>query len=277
MDTTNRCNVIIVYADDLGFGDLSCYGSHRIHTPNLDRLCAEGLKFTDAYAASAVCTPSRYSILTGRYPFRNNRAHILPGDAGCIIDPGLDTMPRLFQRAGYRTGIVGKWHLGLSDGSAPIDWNQEINLTPIDLGFDESFIFPATADRVPCVYVEGRSVVNLDPQDPISVSYDWECPFDDIPTYHKNPELLKMKSSHGHDMSIVEGIGRIGYMRGGRKAIWKDEDLAETFLDRAIRFLEDSHRQNQPFFLFMRCTSPMCPGCPPPVFAVPPPWVPAAM
>lgn len=195
MDTTNRCNVIIVYADDLGFGDLSCYGSHRIHTPNLDRLCAEGLKFTDAYAASAVCTPSRYSILTGRYPFRNNRAHILPGDAGCIIDPGLDTMPRLFQRAGYRTGIVGKWHLGLSDGSAPIDWNQEINLTPIDLGFDESFIFPATADRVPCVYVEGRSVVNLDPQDPISVSYDWECPFDDIPTYHKNPELLKMKSS----------------------------------------------------------------------------------
>ena len=266
MDTTNRCNVIIVYADDLGFGDLSCYGSHRIHTPNLDRLCAEGLKFIDAYAASAVCTPSRYSILTGRYPFRNNRAHILPGDAGCIIDPGLDTMPRLFRRAGYRTGIVGKWHLGLSDGSAPIDWNREINLTPIDLGFDESFIFPATADRVPCVYVEGRSVVNLDPQDPISVSYDWECPFDDIPTYHKNPELLKMKSSHGHDMSIVEGIGRIGYMRGGRKAIWKDEDLAETFLDRAIRFLEDSHRQNQPFFLYYAVHQPHVPRVPSPRF-----------
>ena len=109
-------------------------------------------------------------------------------------------------------------------------------------------------------------MVNLDPQDPISVSYDWECPFDDIPTYHKNPELLKMKSSHGHDMSIVEGIGRIGYMRGGRKAIWKDEDLAETFLDRAIRFLEDSHRQNQPFFLYYAVHQPHVPRVPSPRF-----------
>ena len=255
-------NVIIVYADDLGFGDLGCYGSHQIETPNLDRLCREGLKFTNAYATSAVCTPSRYSILTGRYPFRNSQAHILPGDAGCIIDPALDTMPRLFQRAGYHTGIVGKWHLGLSDGSCPIDWNQEINLTPIDLGFDESFIFPATADRVPCVYVEGRSVVNLDPEDPIEVSYESECPFDDIPTYHKNPELLEMESSNGHDMSIVGGIGRIGYMRGGRKAIWKDEDLAETFLGRALQFINESRKEDKPFFLYYAVHQPHVPRVP---------------
>ena len=266
MDGTNRYNVVIVYADDLGFGDLGCYGSHKIDTPNLDRLCREGLRFTDAYATSAVCTPSRYSILTGRYPFRNSRAHILPGDAGCIIEPELDTMPKLFKRAGYRTGIVGKWHLGLGDGSAPIDWNREINLTPIDLGFDESFIFPATADRVPCVYVEGRSVANLDPEDPISVSYETECPFDDIPTYHKNPELLEMKSSHGHDMSIVAGIGRIGYMRGGRKAVWKDEDLAEAFLDRAVRFIDDSHKLKQPFFLYYALHQPHVPRVPSPSF-----------
>ena len=152
-------NVVIIYADDLGFGDLGCYGSRKIDTPNLDRLCAEGLKFTNAYSTSAVCTPARFSILTGRYPFRNDQAHILPGDAGCIIKRELDTVPKLFQRAGYHTGIVGKWHLGLGDGSKPIDWNQEINLTPIDLGFEESFIFPATADRVPCVFLEGRSVV----------------------------------------------------------------------------------------------------------------------
>ena len=164
-------NVVIIYADDLGFGDLGCYGSRKIDTPNLDRLCAEGLKFTNAYSTSAVCTPARFSILTGRYPFRNEQAHILPGDAGCIIKRELDTVPKLFQRAGYHTGIVGKWHLGLGDGSKPIDWNQEINLTPIDLGFEESFIFPATADRVPCVFLEGRSVVNLDPKDPIEVSY----------------------------------------------------------------------------------------------------------
>ena len=255
-------NVIIVYADDLGFGDLGCYGSHQIETPNLDRLCREGLKFTNAYATSAVCTPSRYSILTGRYPFRNSQAHILPGDAGCIIDPALDTMPRLFQRAGYHTGIVGKCHLGLSDGSCPIDWNQEINLTPIDLGFDESFIFPATADRVPCVYVEGRSVVNLDPEDPIEVSYESECPFDDIPTYHKNPELLEMESSNGHDMSIVGGIGRIGYMRGGRKAIWKDEDLAETFLGRALQFINESRKEDKPFFLYYAVHQPHVPRVP---------------
>ncbi|MFR3250197.1 MAG: sulfatase-like hydrolase/transferase [Eisenbergiella sp.] len=224
-----RRNVILIYADDLGFGDLGCYGSSRVETPNVDRLCREGLKFYNAYSASAVCTPSRYSILTGRYPFRNDRAHILPGDAQCIIEPGTKTLAGLFGEAGYRTGIVGKWHLGLSDGSAPIDWNREINVTPLDLGFDESFIFPATADRVPCVYVDGRKVAGLEADDPIFVSYEQECPFDDIPTYHKNPELLKMESSHGHDCSLINGIGRIGYMKGGKKARWKDEELAEAF------------------------------------------------
>ena len=173
-------NIVIIYADDLGYGDLSCYGGKKIPTPNLDRLCRTGIRFTNAYSTSAVCTPSRYSILTGRYPFRNNRAHILPGDAACIIDPQLDTMPKAFQRAGFRTGAVGKWHLGLSDGSGPIDWNKEINITPLDLGFDESFIFPATADRVPCVYLDGRKVANLDPNDPIEVSYDNDCPFENI-------------------------------------------------------------------------------------------------
>ncbi len=263
---TDKRNVIILYADDLGFGDLSCYGSRRIHTPNLDRLCAGGLKCRNAYATSAVCTPSRYSILTGRYPFRNGRAHILPGDAGCIIEPALDTMPKLFQRAGYRTGIVGKWHLGLGDGSGPIDWNREINLTPIDLGFDESFIFPATADRVPCVYVEGHRVVKLDPEDPIEVSYEAECPFEDIPVYDKNPELLEMRSSHGHNMSIISGIGRIGYMRGGRRAVWRDEDLAETFLNRALRFVRESRERRQPFFLYYALHQPHVPRVPSPRF-----------
>lgn len=266
MNQAKPRNVVIVYADDLGYGDLSCYGGHQIPTPNLDRLCENGLRFTNAYATSAVCTPSRYSILTGRYPFRNNDAHILPGDASCIIGPEIDTLPKVFRRAGYHTGVVGKWHLGLSDGKAPIDWNKEINYTPLDCGFDESFIFPATADRVPCVYLEGRSVVNLDPNDPIEVSYAAECPFDDIPTYHKNPELLQMYSSNGHDMSIVSGIGRIGYMRGGEKAIWKDEDLAETFLNRALQFVDDSQKQEQPFFLYYALHQPHVPRVPSPRF-----------
>ena len=133
-------NVVIVYADDLGFGDLSCYGSHQISTPNIDRLCENGLKFTNAYSTCAVCTPSRYSILTGCYPFRNKEAHILPGDASCIIGPKTDTIAKAFKRVGYHTGAIGKWHLGLSDGSSPIDWNKEINYTPLDCGFDESFM-----------------------------------------------------------------------------------------------------------------------------------------
>ncbi|MCI8600738.1 MAG: arylsulfatase [Oscillospiraceae bacterium] len=258
----SRHNVIIIYADDLGYGDLSCYGGKKIPTPNLERLCETGIRFTNTYSTSAVCTPSRYSILTGRYPFRNDQAHILPGNAACIIDPKLDTMPKAFQRAGYRTGIVGKWHLGLGDGSAPVDWNQEIGITPLDMGFDESFIFPATADRVPCVYLDGRKVVNLDPNDPIEVSYASECPFDDIPTYQKNPELLQMESSHGHNMSIVNGIGRIGYMRGGEKALWKDEDLAETFLGRAVQFVTDSQKDGRPFFLYYALHQPHVPRVP---------------
>ena len=258
----SRHNVIIIYADDLGYGDLSCYGGKKIPTPNLERLCETGIRFTNTYSTSAVCTPSRYSILTGRYPFRIDQAHILPGNAACIIDPKLDTMPKAFQRAGYRTGIVGKWHLGLGDGSAPVDWNQEIGITPLDMGFDESFIFPATADRVPCVYLDGRKVVNLDPNDPIEVSYASECPFDDIPTYQKNPELLQMESSHGHNMSIVNGIGRIGYMRGGEKALWKDEDLAETFLGRAVQFVTDSQKDGRPFFLYYALHQPHVPRVP---------------
>lgn len=262
MEKKTPKNVVIIYADDLGYGDLGCYGGHKIPTPNLDSLCQNGLKFTNAYATSAVCTPSRYSILTGRYPFRNDQTHILPGNAACIIEPDIDTMPKVFQRAGYRTGIVGKWHLGLGDGTCEIDWNKEIDRTPLDMGFDDSFIFPATADRVPCVYLDGRKVVNLDPNDPIEVSYNWECPYDDIPTYQKNPELLNMFSSHGHNMSVINGIGRIGYMRGGEKALWKDEDLAETFLNRALKFVDDSQAENKPFFLYYAVHQPHVPRVP---------------
>ena len=124
-------NVIIIYADDLGYGDLSCYGAEDIHTPNIDRLAEEGIRFQNAYSTSAVCTPARYSLMTGQYPFRNPDTFILPGNAKCIIDPDTMTLPRVFRQAGYRTGVVGKWHLGLGDGN--IDWNGEISRTPNDV------------------------------------------------------------------------------------------------------------------------------------------------
>ena len=258
-------NVVILYADDLGYGDLGCYGGEDIKTPNVDALAEKGLRFSDAYATSPVCTPSRYSLMTGRYPSRREGVEILPGDATCIIDPGVYTLPQLFKDNGYRTSIVGKWHLGLGDGSAPIDWNNPVSRTPLDLGFDRCFIFPATADRVPCVYFDGRNVVNLDPNDPITVSYEQDNPFPEVPTGREHPELLKMRHSMGHDMTIVNGVGRIGYMRGGKAALWQDEDLAETFLSHAKTFITEN--KDRPFFLYYALHQPHVPRLPSPRFA----------
>lgn len=241
-------NIVFIYADDLGYGDVSCYGAKAAHTPNIDSLAAEGLRFTDAHATSATCTPSRYSVMTGQYAWRKPGTGVLPGDASLIIDTDRLTLPELLKRSGYRTGIVGKWHLGLGRGE--IDWNSEITPGPNELGFDYSFIIPATPDRVPCVFVENHRVVNLDPKDPIHISY--KQPFPNEKTGRANPELLKMKPSHGHDMAIVDGVSRIGYMEGGKSALWVDEDIADTLSAKAVRFIEQSakEKKDQPFFLY---------------------------
>jgi arylsulfatase A-like enzyme len=237
-------NIVLLYADDLGYGDLSCYGATKIRTPNLDRLAAQGMRGTATHSASATCTPSRYALMTGEYAWRKEGTGVLPGDATLLIDPSRTTLPSMLKQAGYRTGVVGKWHMGLGAGS--IDWNGEIKPGPLEIGFDYSFIMPATGDRVPCVYVENHRVVNLDPKDPISVSYDQ--PFPGEPTGKANPELLKMKPSHGHDMAIVNGVSRIGYMKGGKSALWVDEDMADTFTSKALAFVE--REKAGPFFLY---------------------------
>ena len=184
-------NYIIIYADDLGFGDLNCYGASGIPTPNLDQMAAEGLRFTQSYATAATCTPSRYSLLTGSYPWRNKSAKILSGDAPMIIGENERTVPSTLREAGYSTAVVGKWHIGL--GSGRVDWNGDISPCPLDVGFDTSYIMAATNDRVPCVYVDGRKVDALDPNDPISVVYGGENPFPEVPTGKENPEMLHMK------------------------------------------------------------------------------------
>lgn len=256
-------NIIVMYADDLGFGDVSCYGADRIETPNIDRLAKEGIQFQQGYAAAATCTPSRYSLLTGSYPFRCENAKILPGDAPLIIDREELTLPKMVKRAGYATGVIGKWHLGLGNGK--VDWNQPLEDTPLDIGFDESMIMAATNDRVPCVYVEGNKVVGLNPDDPIEVKYQSENPWPDLPSGKENPELLKMLHSHGHNNAIVNGVGRIGFMRGGKDALWVDEDMAEVFLNRTKKFLDD-HAQ-EPFFLFQAFHQPHVPRLPNQKFA----------
>lgn len=237
-------NIVLIYADDLGYGDLSCYGATRVQTPHIDRLAREGLRFTDAHCTSATCTPSRYSMLTGEYAWRKRGTGVLPGDAPLIIEPGRLTMATVLQRAGYKTGIVGKWHLGL--GRTNLDWNADIKPGPLELGFDYSFLMPATGDRVPCVYVENHRVVGLDPNDPLKVSFGEYI--GNEPTGKKNPELLTMHPSHGHDFTIVNGVSRIGYSSGGKSARWNDETMADEYVQRASAFIE--RHKAQPFFLY---------------------------
>lgn len=236
-------NIIIIYADDLGYGDLSCYGAGAVQTPHIDSLAAEGLRFTNAYAEASTCTPSRYAMLTGRYAFRNEAA-ILPGDAPLIIEPSRETLASMLKKAGYATGVVGKWHLGLGDGRP--DWNADVKPGPLEIGFDYSFLLPATADRVPTVYVENHRVVNLDQQDPIDVNYNKKVGNEPLGLEH--PELLKMKADSQHSGTIINGVSRIGYMTGGHQAYWKDEDFASVFTDKAKAFI--TQHKDEPFFLY---------------------------
>lgn len=238
-------NIILIYTDDLGFGDISANGATKIKTPNIDRIARGGLRFTNAYATSATCTPSRFSLLTGKYAWRKAGTNIAPGDAAMILPTNEETMPAMLQKAGYQTAVVGKWHLGLGGEGGP-DWNADIKPGPLEVGFNYSFIMPATGDRVPCVYMENYRIVDLDPADPITVSYKQKI--GNEPTGKENPGLLKMKYSHGHDATIINGVSRIGWMTGGKKARWIDEDMADVFTGRAVNFIE-KNKQN-PFFLF---------------------------
>ncbi len=241
-------NIVVIYVDDLGYGDIGCYGARRVSTPNIDRLAAEGCRFLDAHSSAATCTPSRYSLLTGNYAWRKRGTGVAPGDATSIIPPGTTTVASHLQQAGYRSAAIGKWHLGL--GTDAIDWNKPISPGPLELGFDECFIIPATGDRVPTVYVANHDVVGLDPNDPITVSF--RDPVGDEPTGLRNPELLKMEWDHGHNATIVNGISRIGFMAGGKSARWVDEDMADVLTQHAVRFI-DRHvatHGSQPFFLY---------------------------
>lgn len=259
--TAARPNVIVLIADDLGCGDVSAYGS-QLRTPNIDRLAANGLVFRRAYAASATSSPSRYALLTGIYPWRRN-VEILPGDSPLIIPTERPTLATMFRNAGYKTAAIGKWHLGLGRGNT--DWNAHIAPGPNEIGFDRAFIMAATNDRVPCVYFADGFVVGRDPADPIFV--DYQKNFDGEPTGAANPELLKIRPSpnHGHLGTIVNGVSRIGFMKGGNAARWRDETMAETLSAAALDFIRGN--KNAPFFLYYALHQPHVPRVPNTKFA----------
>ncbi|MEJ8819488.1 sulfatase family protein [Lacibacter sp. H407] len=241
--TAKKPNIILIYTDDLGYGDVSCYGATAVQTPNVDRLASGGVRFTDAHCTAATCTPSRYSLLTGEYAFRN-KAAILPGDAPLLFKPGTSTVATMLQQNGYATGVVGKWHLGLGNGT--INWNGTIAPGPEAIGFAYSFLIPATTDRVPTVYVENGKVPNLDVNDPIRVSYS--NMIGDEPTGLSHPQLLKQKADTQHSNTIVNGISRIGYMTGGKSARWVDEEIPMVLNEKAKQFI--IQHTKEPFFLF---------------------------
>lgn len=239
-------NIIIIYGDDIGYGDFCCYGGTGVDTPNVDALAAAGVRFLSGYCTAATCTPSRYSLLTGEYAFRNTEAHILPGNAPLIIDPKRPTIASFLRDNGYSTALVGKWHLGLGSADHPLDWNGQISPGPKEVGFDYSFNMAATADRVPSVYIENGRIVNLDAKDPVQVNYEQMVGSE--PTGISQPKLLKVQADEQHSGTIINGISRIGYMAGGHSARFKDEDMADTYLGKAIEFVDRS--MDKPFFLY---------------------------
>ena len=259
-----RPNVIVVLANDVGYGDLSCYGARHVVTPNLDRLAAQGCRFTDAHSAASTGTPSRRAFVTGVYSWRQAAgAFLTPGDAALTLAPGTTTVASLLKQAGYRTGVVGVWHLGLGPEGGP-NWNGEITPGPLDLGFDSAFILPTPGDCAPTVFVENRRVVGLDPRDPLRVNYQEKI--GNEPTGRENPEQLKLQHSrtHTHDMTIVNGIGRFGWMSGGQAARWRDEEVTATLNAKAEKFLADN--KDGPFFLLVAPHSIHVPRVPHPRF-----------
>jgi len=249
-------NIIFIYADDLGYGDVSAYGATELSTPNMDKLANGGVKFTSGYATSATCSPSRFALLTGTYPWRNKNVKILDGTAPLLIDTTQVTIPKMLKAKGYHTGIVGKWHLGLGNGH--VDWNKHVSPGPNEVGFDYSYIMAATQDRVPTVYIKNGYVENLDPNDPIKV--DYKKNFKGEPTGTNNPELLKMFGDPQHSNSINNGVPRIGYMKGGESAKWIDEDMADKFLAEAQNYIKE--QKNNPFFLYYALQQPHVPRTP---------------
>ncbi len=234
-------NIVFILADDLGYGDLGCYGATKVETPNLDRLAKEGRRFTDAHTASAVCSPSRYGLLTGRYPLRRNFWGPIPTDEPLTIDPRRLTVGKLMKEAGYATACIGKWHLGFGN-KRPLDYNNDLKPGPLELGFDYYFGVPLVNSGPPFVFVENYRVVGLDPSDP----------------------FVYGKKSVTKEYPEKGGYGRIGGADAAHR-LYIDELVGTTLKEKSVAWLE-KQKDDQPFFLYLATTNIHHPFTPAPRF-----------
>ena len=229
----DRPNVVYILADDMGYGDLSCLNADsKIRTTHLDRMASQGMRFRDAHASSAVCTPSRYSILTGRYNFRSVlKRGVTGGYSQSIIEEDRITLAAHLKQHGYHTACVGKWHLGWtwplhSDDAQDIDFTRPIERGPCAVGFDEYFGIPASLDMPPYVYIEG-----------------------DTPT-----------AVPDHDFEGTEG--KLLCRAGPTAPDFVHEDVLQTLTDRSVNIIKQRGEDGQPFFLYFPLPAPHTPILP---------------
>lgn len=221
-------NVIIINADDLGYGDIGAYGATKVNTPNIDQLAREGRMFTDAHSASAVCSPSRYALLTGEYPSRKDYWGPIFLREPLMIDITQMTIGKVMKEAGYSTATIGKWHLGFTDDS-PVDWNKDLKPGPLELGFDYYFGVPVLNSHPPFVFVENHKVVGLDPDDPLV--YGEKAKTEEFPEKW-NIEIGGGKAAH---------------------ELYEDRRVGTTLKDKAIEWIKD--QKDNPFFLYFATTN----------------------
>ncbi|MHC4433389.1 MAG: sulfatase-like hydrolase/transferase, partial [Planctomycetota bacterium] len=234
--SADRPNIVLILADDLGYGDLSCYGATKIRTPNIDRLAEQGTRFTDAHSPASVCTPTRYNLLTGRYAWRTwaSSSCVWSNDP-LLIDPDRFTLPDLLKSQGYRTACVGKWHLGFGEPGMPgwddvlgPDYNRELRPGPCEVGFDYFWGIPHVG-QLPHVIIENHRVLGLTPDDPIRMLPDKRPGFEK--NYLERPRL-----------GLATALG----VEGGSSARYEHEELAIMMTKRAVEWIEE-RSIDQPF------------------------------
>ena len=232
-------NIVLIFADDLGYGDLSCYGATKVKTPNIDKLASEGRRFTDAHSASAVCTPSRYALITGEYPHRKNLSRPVFLRTGLVLDSEQQTVADVMKAAGYATACIGKWHLGF--GKKAPNWNGELKPGPLELGFDYYYGVPVVNSHPPFVYVENYRVVGHVKDDPFVF---------------------------GKKAKTREFFEKMGYTQIGgadaAHALYYDEAVGTELTKKAVNWIKK--QKKDPFFLYLSTTNIHHPFTPAPRF-----------